>query len=87
MFRLIPAKVSLPIGTGMLLFGQAVPDASVWIQGGGVAVLGYLCWTLIQRDERRDNLLGGIAIALTELRDHCATRNAPPPAPPPPPHA
>ena len=64
-----------PLGAGMMVLGQvAPPDTSTWIQGGGLVILGYLCYSMIQRDIKRDDVLLRLGDAITALRVHCATK-------------
>ncbi len=71
----------------MLLVGQTVPgDVSPWASGGGLVILGYLCYLLIRRDAdreaaylardaARDAVIKDVSESITQLRIHCLGQN------------
>ena len=65
-----------PIASVLFFFAQIAPDASPsqWLSGGGLLILGYLCYALIQRDIKRDESVKELAISLNNLRVHCANK-------------
>ncbi len=65
-------RIGLPIGIGVLVFGQAVvPDASPYLQGGGLLILGAVCWKMLATMDK-------MADALNALRVHCAAKSGEP---------
>jgi len=65
-------RIGLPLGVCALLFGQAaVPEVSPYLQGGGLLILGAVCWKMLATMDK-------MADALNALRVHCAAKNGEP---------
>lgn len=65
-------KIGLPVGIAGLLFGQTVaPEVSPYLQGGGLLILGAVCWRMLA-------VVSQLSDAINALRIHCASLHGQP---------